>query len=79
VIVIEALCRMLTRATIGGYLSGFQVDIHNATSLEISHLPFADDTLILCDVDRDQILNLGHILPCFEAISILKVNFQNHL
>jgi hypothetical protein len=28
----------------------------------------------MCDANRDQILNLGHILVCFEAISGLKVN-----
>jgi hypothetical protein len=41
--------------------------------LEISHLFFADDTLIMCDADRDQTLNLGHILLCFEALSSLKI------
>jgi len=39
---------------------------------------FADDTLIMCDEDFDQILNLDHILLCFEAISGLKVNLQNY-
>jgi hypothetical protein len=57
-------------------LSGFHVDLHNTTSLEISHLLFADDTLIMCDVDQDQILNLDHILLCFEAISGLKINLR---
>jgi hypothetical protein len=37
---------------------------------------FADDTLILCDADVDQIRNLDHILLCLEAISGLKVNLQ---
>jgi hypothetical protein len=37
---------------------------------------FADDTLIMCDADVDQIHNLDHILLCFEAISGLKVNLQ---
>jgi hypothetical protein len=52
VIVMEALSRMLSRAMVGGYLSGFQVDTQNATPLEISHLLFADDTLIMCDADQ---------------------------
>jgi hypothetical protein len=70
----EALSRMLFRAMRGGYLSRFRVDLHNAAPLEISHLLFIDDTLIICDADRDQILNLGHILLCFEAISGPKFN-----
>jgi hypothetical protein len=37
---------------------------------------FADDTLILCDADFDQICNLDHILLCFVAILGLKVNLQ---
>jgi hypothetical protein len=71
----EALSRMLSRATVGGYLSGFQVDLQNAAALEISHL-FANNTLIMCDANRDQVLNLGRILVCFEAILGLKVNLQ---
>jgi len=60
----------------GGFLSGFQVDNRNNSPLEISHLLFADETLIMCDADIDQIHNLDHILLCFEAISGLKVNLQ---
>jgi hypothetical protein len=44
--------------------------------LELFHLMFTDDTLIMCDADRDQICNLGHILLCFKAISGLKVNLR---
>jgi len=58
----------------GGFLSGFRVDNLNNCPMEISHLLLADDTLIICDVDADQIHNLDHILLCFEAISGLKVN-----
>jgi hypothetical protein len=68
----EALSRMLSRAMVGGYLCGFRGGI------EISHL-FADDTLIMCDVDRDQIYNLGHILLCFEVIPGLKVNLRKSI
>lgn len=66
---------MLSRATIGGYLSRFQVDLQNAAALEISHL-FANITLIMCDADRDQLLNMGRILVCFEAILGLNINLQ---
>jgi hypothetical protein len=30
----------------------------------------------MCDAERGQIYNLGHILLCFEAISGLKVNLR---
>jgi len=67
---------MLSRAMEGGFLSGFQLDNLNNSPLKISHLLFADDTLIMCDADVDQIHNLNHILLCFEAISSLTVNLQ---
>lgn len=41
----------------------------------INHLQFADDTLLFCDADVDQLLNVKAILLCFEAVSGLKVNF----
>lgn len=63
---------MLFRAMIGIYLRGFQVDIQNTAPGNIP--PFANDMLIMCDADRDQIYNLGHILLCLEAISGLKIN-----
>jgi len=75
-LVMDAFSRMLSRAMDGGFRSGFRVDSLNNSPLEISHLLFANDTLIICDADVDQINNLDHILLCFEAISGLKVDLQ---
>jgi hypothetical protein len=61
---------------VGGLLTGFRLDSLNNTPFEIFHLAFADDTLIMCDTDNDQIFNLDHIFLCFEDISGLKVNLQ---
>jgi hypothetical protein len=36
-------------------------------------------TLIMCDANRDQILNLDHILICFEVISGLKRFNLDHI
>lgn len=41
----------------------------------MSHLQFADDTLIMCSDFYRQIWLLRCVLRCFEAISGLKVNF----
>jgi len=76
VIIMEALSRMLSKAMIRGYLSGFRVDLHNAAPLEIPHFLF-QMTILFCDVDRDPFLNLGHILLCFEAILGLKATLEN--
>jgi hypothetical protein len=40
---------MLSRVMAMGYLFGFKVDLQNAASLEITHLLFVDETLIMCD------------------------------
>lgn len=40
----------------------------------VSHLQFADDTMIFCDADVMQLGYLRCILNCFEAMSSLKVN-----
>jgi hypothetical protein len=42
--------------------------------VEVSHLLFADDTLVFCGADDSQISYMGALLVCFEAVSGLKVN-----
>ena len=43
-------------------------------SLVVCHLLFANDSLIFCNADLDQILILRMILIWFEAVSSLKIN-----
>ena len=68
VIVMEALSRLLDRAVRERLCSGFIVGKSDETSLMISHLLFADDTLIFCDVDSDQLSNLRHLFSWFEVL-----------
>ena len=42
--------------------------------VEVSHLLFADDTLVFCGADASQINDMGALLVCFEVVSGLKVN-----
>ena len=39
------------------------------------HSQFTDDTLIFCEVEEDQIINIKAILLCFKVVSGLKINF----
>jgi hypothetical protein len=76
VIVMEALSRLLDRAIREGLCSGFTVGKSDETSLMVSHLLFADDTLIFCDADSDQISNLRYVFSWFEVCSGLKINLS---
>ena len=75
VMVMEAVSRMLEKAVLEGRLSGFNVGVLVGRSLMVSHLLFADDTLIFCDANIDHMLILRMVLIWFEAVSGLKVNW----
>ncbi len=72
----EALSRLLDRAVREGLFVDFSAGTVAATPLMVSHLLFADDTLIFCGVDSEQILNLRFVFTWFEAVSGLKINLS---
>ena len=74
VLVMDALGRMLDKVVLEGRLSGFSVGNLEGRSLAVSHLLIADDTLIFCEANLDQIMILRMILIWFEAVSGLKIN-----
>ena len=65
---------MLDKAALQGRLLGFNAGASNARSLLVSHLLFADNTLVFCDANIDQMLILRMVLIWFEAVSGLKIN-----
>ena len=72
----EALSRMMNKAVEGGFLSSFQVGSRDHSMVQVSHLLFADDTLIFSDANPAHIFNLQLLFTWFEAISGLKINFN---
>ena len=48
-IAMEALSRLLDDAILAGHILVFTVGIRSNTPLVVTHLLFADDTLIFCD------------------------------
>ena len=70
----EALSRLMDRTVQGRLLSGFTVGSSVEREVMVSHLLFADDTLIFCDADPSKIEHPGCVLTWFEAIFGLKIN-----
>jgi hypothetical protein len=72
----EAFSKMMNIAVEIELLTGFLVGTQHSEVMEISHLLFADDTLIFCEPRVEQIRNLRCLLLCFEAVSGLKINLS---
>ncbi|KAL6327163.1 hypothetical protein AAG906_015202 [Vitis piasezkii] len=70
----EVLDVLIRRAVEGGYLSGCNIRGGSRTSLNISHLFFADDTIVFCEASKEQVSHLSWILFWFEAASGLRIN-----
>jgi hypothetical protein len=74
VMVTKAFSRMINASINKGLITGFSVGASESDRVSVSHLLFADDTLVFCGVDLNQVRNIGALLVCFEAVSGLKVN-----
>ena len=61
---------------IGGFISGCNIKGREGTVFSISHLLYADDTIIFCEAKADQLLYLSWVLLWFEASSRLKINLN---
>ncbi|RVW27506.1 LINE-1 reverse transcriptase-like [Vitis vinifera] len=70
----EVLSTMISRAGEGGFISGCRMRGRGGDELTVSHLLFADDTLIFCKARREQLTNLSWILAWFEAAFGLRIN-----
>ncbi|RVW29925.1 LINE-1 retrotransposable element ORF2 protein [Vitis vinifera] len=70
----EVLSAMLGRAVDGGFTSGCNIQGREGMEINVSHLLFADDTIIFCEVRQDHITYLSWILVWFEAASGLRIN-----
>ncbi|XP_009599850.2 uncharacterized protein [Nicotiana tomentosiformis] len=74
ILVMDALSKMMDRAASGGFLRGFSAPIGVLSARRVSHLLLADDTLVFCDADMDQLTCLKQVLQWFQIISGLKIN-----
>ena len=72
----EALSRLIFRAVRGGFLSGCRIKGRSGDGAVVTHLLFADDTLVFCEASQDQMAHLSWLLMWFEAISGLRINLD---
>ena len=70
----EVLAVLVRRAVEGGYLSGCTIRGGSRPTLNISHLFFADDTIVFCEASKEQLTHLSWILLWFEVASGLRIN-----
>ena len=72
----EAFSRLLNRAVDGNYLSGSKISERDGVGRIISHLLYANDTLLFCGANKDQLKFLSWILMWFEVLSGLRINLN---
>jgi hypothetical protein len=73
-LVMEVLSQMLRRIEEAGLIRGFKAGKATVSGLSISHLLFADNTIVFCDANPNQILHLRMVLAYFETVTGLGVN-----
>ena len=73
-LIMEVLSWILKKIEEGGFIQGFHVRPINTTGICISHLLYADDTILFCDASREQLLSIRLALTCFQAFTGLRVN-----
>ncbi|XP_052109895.1 uncharacterized protein LOC127741467 [Arachis duranensis] len=73
VLVVDVLHRMVREAVNNGRISPLLVGRDN---IELSHLQFADDTILFCPPEEETVKNYQRLLRCFELMSGLSINFD---
>jgi hypothetical protein len=79
VVVMEAFSEMMNAAMEKELLASFSVGSRLSEAMKVSHLLFADDTLIFCKPKVEHIQNLRCLLLCFEVGSSLKINLSKSM
>ena len=62
----EAFSSLISRAEEKGFIRGFKVMRRHGEGVSVSHLLFADDTLLFCEDNRDQLDFWKWVVICFE-------------
>jgi len=73
VLMAEVMNRLLLRASSMGLFQGLQVGRQGVT---ITHLQFAEDTLLFCEAKEESLQNIKGLLLGFQSFSGLAVNYS---
>ena len=73
-VIMEVFSRMVKRMERAGLLNGFRADGRRGRGECVSHLLFADDIILFCDVEVEQVLHVRLLLLCFQTVTSPKVN-----
>lgn len=66
---------MNNSASLNGWIMGFKVTDRENCNLEISHLLYADDSLIFVKTKPEEMLHLKLILTTFEVVASFHVKW----
>ncbi|XP_059310774.1 uncharacterized protein LOC132062161 [Lycium ferocissimum] len=72
----EGVNYMIRKAKTNGRIKGIGTQTNRGEDMEITHLLYADHSLVFCEAKVEQIRHLKAILTIFEAISGLHVNWN---
>ena len=64
-VMMEVFSEMMKRAEGSSLFRGFRANGRRGGGVCVSHLLFADDTILFCNVDEEQILHVWILLLCF--------------
>lgn len=71
--VAEGLSGLIKNALSTGKFTGFKV---GSSEVMISHLQYADDTILVGEATKQNLWVMKAVLRCFELVSGLKINFH---
>lgn len=72
-LVADALSAMLSRACSAGVIKGLVPHLFEG---DLTHLQYADDTVLMLQYDPSNLRNIRMILSCYEAMSGMKINYE---